>query len=123
MQLPIQIQFREIDASQAIEDDIRKRVDKLERLCQDIIGLRVTLAMDGKSKQRGNLFKVLVDVSVPGNELVAVNHPLNEDVYVAVRDAFEAAGRQLEEFAQRRRREVKNHSAAAAPLSPPLSPL
>jgi ribosomal subunit interface protein len=96
--------------SEAVEADINKRVEKLERICQDIIGCRVTISIDGKHKQRGNLFKVTVDLSVPGNELVAVNHPLHEDVYVAVRDAFEASTRQLEEFAQRRRREVKNHS-------------
>src|SRR5690606_9101707 len=34
----------------------------------------------------------------------------NEDVYVALRDAFDAAKRQLEDYGRRQRGEVKSHA-------------
>jgi ribosome-associated translation inhibitor RaiA len=60
------------------------------------------------------LHSVRIDLSVPGAELVA-NHARDEDVYVALRDAFAAITRQLEEYARRQRGEVKTHAQADAP--------
>jgi ribosomal subunit interface protein len=110
MQQPPQIVFREIAPSAAAEADIRKRMDKLERLCQDIISCRVTVGLESRHKHQGNLYKVRVDVGVPGDVIVADNHPLSEDVYVAIRDAFDAAIQQIEKYVRRRRGEIKNHT-------------
>jgi len=49
-------------------------------------------------------------LTVPGAELVA-NHTQHEDVYVAIRDAFDAMSRQLEDYARKQRGEVKTHAA------------
>lgn len=111
MQQPIQIVFREITSSPSIEADIYKRAEKLERICHNTISCRVTLELDGRHKHQGNLYNARVDITLPGTEIVADSHPMDEDVYVAIRNAFEAATRQLEAYAQRRRREVKNHMA------------
>ncbi|MES2534722.1 MAG: HPF/RaiA family ribosome-associated protein [Pseudomonadota bacterium] len=116
MQVPVQIVFREITPSVTAEMEIRKRIDKLERFCHDIVSCRVTVGLESKHKNNGNLFKVRVDVSVPGDVIVADNHPLNEDVYVAIRDAFDAMIPQLEKFVQRRRGEVKSHNTAPKDL-------
>ena len=53
-------------------------------------------------------FNVRVDIGVPGSEIV-VNRDQHEDVYVALRDAFDAARRQLEDHGRRLRRETKTH--------------
>jgi hypothetical protein len=50
---------------------------------------------------------------VPGAELVA-NRAQDEDVYVAIRDAFGAITRQLEDFTRRQRGDVKTHTAPDA---------
>jgi ribosome-associated translation inhibitor RaiA len=58
--------------------------------------------------QQGRQFRVHIDVRVPGKEVVA-NRDHDEDVYVALRDAFDSVKRQLEETVRVRRGDVKVH--------------
>jgi cold shock CspA family protein len=59
------------------------------------------------------VYHVRVRVTVPGAELVAHDEPppqrFHEDVYIAIRDAFDRVRRELEEQARERRQEVKSH--------------
>jgi ribosomal subunit interface protein len=109
MAIPLQIKFLNIPASEAIEAEIRKRAEKLQQFSDRINRCDVTVETNGKHKQQGHLYEVRVDLTMPGTE-IALNriHP-NEDVYVAVRDAFDAAVRKLQEHVQVRRGEVKAH--------------
>jgi len=108
MQLPLQITFRDIPHSPAIEARIRKKAEKLESCYERIMGCRVVVETPQRHKHQGKLYQVRIDLTVPGAELV-VNHNLNEDVYVALRDAFDAARRQLEDYARHQRGDVKTH--------------
>ena len=109
MQLPTQIVFRDLPRSDAIEAAIQEKVDKLDGYYDRIMGCRVVVEMDQRHKHQGKLHRVRIDLTVPGAELVA-NHSQDEDVYVAIRDAFDAIVRQLEDFARRQRGEIKNHA-------------
>ncbi|HCY63791.1 MAG TPA: RNA polymerase subunit sigma-54 [Oxalobacteraceae bacterium] len=112
MQNSLQILFRDIPPSEAIDAEIRKRVAKLEKLCGDLIGCQVSVESEANSKQHGKLYRVRVDIKAPGTELVVDgSRTSNEDAYVAVRDSFDAMTRQVEEFVERRRGDVKSHSA------------
>jgi len=68
-----------------------------------------------RRRRKGKLYHVRVEIGVPGTELVANRHPKNkhahEDVYVAVRDAFDAARRQLEDYGRKLSGRVKTHEA------------
>lgn len=108
----IQITLRQIERSDALETRIRRLAAKLERVHAGIASCRVVVEAPPRHKNHGGQFVVRLDLKVPGHEII-VNRDHSEDPYVALRDAFEAAGRQLEEHAQRRRREVKSHSPAA----------
>lgn len=113
MELPLQITFRHMDASAALEARIRQRADELEQFFGRIIGCRVAVEQLNRRHQQGNLFEVRVDLSVPGKEIVVgrehrSNHA-HEDPHVAVRDAFDAARRALEDYARKRRGEAKLH--------------
>ena len=108
MQRPLQIILRDIPPSDAIEADIKDRVEKLEQFYSQMIGCKVTVAIAGKHKHQGKLFNITLDISVPGSELV-VNRDMHEDVYVALRDTFDAAKRQLEDYGRRQRGETKTH--------------
>lgn len=108
MQLPIQVTIRDIPQSTAIESHILKKASKLDKYYDRIQSCRVIIDLPQKHKHQGKLFRVRIDLTVPGKELV-VNHKLDEDVYVAIRDAFHAVIRQLEHYAQRRRGTVKTH--------------
>jgi len=114
MKLPLKITLRDIPQSVALETAIREKADKLDQFYPQIMACRVTIEIAGKHKQQGNEFKVRVDLTVPGKELV-IDRDHHEDVYVALRDAFDHARRQLEDYARRQRGEVKTHVEGRAP--------
>lgn len=115
MQLPVQVIFRNMVPSAAVEAEVRERAEKLERCSDRITSCRVAIEARHRRHRQGNLYHVRVDVKVPGAELVASREPAaqhaHEDVYVAVRDAFDAIRRRLEDHARERRGEVKRHEA------------
>lgn len=108
MQRQLQILFRNMPQSDAVETHIREKVEKLESFYSNIIGTKASVEIAGKHKHQGNLFNVRLDITVPCSELV-VNRDMHEDVYVALRDAFDAAKRQLEDYARRQRGDTKTH--------------
>lgn len=113
MQQPIQIAFRNLERSPAIEAKILERAQKLDEFYGRIMSCRVVVEAQHKHHRRGNHYQVRVDLTVPGGELVANREPDDHhaytDVYVAIRDAFDAVGRQLEDYARRQRSDVKSH--------------
>ena len=108
---PVKIVIRDVENSPALEDHIRRKADKLGQFYNRIHNIHIVVEVPQKHKRNGKLFNVRIDMSVPGKELV-VNRKLDEDVYIAVRDAFEALIRQLETYTRKRRGEVKNHDSA-----------
>lgn len=113
MQLPLQITFRHMDTSEAVEADIREKVKKLNQVFDHIMSCRVVVEQSHKSHTQGNLFRIGIDVTVPGRELAVSRDPgdnhAHEDVYVVLRDAFDSMWRQLESYGQQLRNETKNH--------------
>jgi len=109
MKIPLQVTFRDMPSSDAVETRVREKADKLTRFYDRIVNCRVVIEMPQRHKHQGKLHSVRIDLSVPGAELVA-NHAQDEDVYVALRDAFAAITRQLEEFARKQRGEVKTRA-------------
>ena len=105
----VQITIRDIPGSPALEQLIRKKVDKLSHYCNRINSCRVVVEQSQKHKHQGKLFNVRIDLTVPGKELV-VTHKVNQDIYIAIREAFNAAGRQLEEHSRKRHGRVKTHA-------------
>jgi len=108
MQIPLQITIRDVEHSEALETHIRGKVEKLEEFFKGIISCRVVVEMPHKHHQQGKQFNVRIDIGVPGSEIV-VNRDHAEDIYVALRDAFDAAKRQLEDYARKIRGDVKTH--------------
>jgi len=113
MQVPLQITFRHMDSSEAVAARIRGRAEELERFFDRIISCRVVIECQHPRRQQGNLFHVRVDLGVPGREIVVGRDPgahhAHEDAHVAVRDAFDAVRRLLEDYVRERRGEMKLH--------------
>lgn len=113
MQLPVQISFRGMEPSEAVEAKIRERTAKLDRFYDRIMSCRVVVESPHRRHHQGKLFHVRVDLTVPGGELAVTREPAEhhayEDVFVAIRDAFDAAQRQLEDYARRQRGDLKTH--------------
>src|SRR3954451_23933448 len=102
MQIPLEISTRDVTLNPPIEAELRKRADKRERFYSRITSCRIALERPtGNHHHEGGPYRVRVDVTVPGSEVVADKQ--SEEIFIAIRDAFEAAERQVEEFVDRRR--------------------
>ena len=113
MQLPLQLSFRGIPSSEAIEARVREYADRLDRFYPRITSCRVMVEAQHHRHHKGNVYHVRINVSVPGREIVVkrdpAEHGAHQDLYVALRDAFEAVTRQIEDFAREVRADVKTH--------------
>ena len=116
MEKPLQITFRGLEPSEAVQARIRAKAQELERFAPQIISCHVTVQAPPGHQHRGGSYTVHVDVRVPTGELVVSREHgrdhAHEDVYVAVRDAFNAVVRQLEDYRRRQRGQVKQHEAS-----------
>lgn len=114
MQLPLQVSFRNVDPSPALDARIRELAGRLERFSGRITSCRVTVEAPHQHQQQGMLFDVRIDITVPGREIVVRrSHPrdhAHEDPYVALRDAFRAARRRLQDHERKVSGQVKLHA-------------
>jgi ribosomal subunit interface protein len=109
MQIPLQVSFHGIAHSDAIYNAIREKAEKLEHYYTNIMSCRVVLELAGRHQRKGKQYTARIDIKVPGGEIV-VTHEHDEDVQVALRDAFAAARRRLEDYARGQRGDVKRHA-------------
>jgi ribosome-associated translation inhibitor RaiA len=97
MRLPLQITFRHVDASPSVEDRIREYARELDRFFDQIMSCRVAVERQHRRYHQGNLFRVRLDITVPGREIVVGRESKprrsHQDISVAIRDAFAAARR------------------------------
>ncbi len=108
MQVPLEITFKNMEHSDPVEAVVRERVDKLGRYFRHIISCRVALEVTNRTpNQDARNYRVSIDISVPGEELVVSREPTIysefTDIYVTIRDAFNAADRQLQSYSGRLR--------------------
>jgi cold shock CspA family protein/ribosome-associated translation inhibitor RaiA len=113
MELPLQITFRDVPPSAAVEVRIREEAEALQRFYDRIQRCRVVVELPHRHHHQGRVYDVRIDLTVPGREIVigrdpALNHA-HEDLYVAIRDAFDAAKRQLQDHIRREREHGNAH--------------
>jgi cold shock CspA family protein len=131
MKLPVQVTFRNLPASEDLEALIRDQAAALESFYRGIMACRVLVDVPHRRHQAGNRVHVRIDVTVPGDEVVVTHEPslhaalkdtasasvakasdiqsIRAHAEVAVREAFAAARRQLQDVARRQRGAVKAH--------------
>lgn len=113
MVIPPVISYHNMEPSAAIDAAIREKAAKLDRFYDHIMSCRIAVESRHQQHRKGNLYHVRLDITVPGGELVVSRDPeknhAHEDIYVAIRDAFKAATRQLEEYGSKQRGDVKAH--------------
>lgn len=115
MTIPIKITFRNLDPSPALETRIREHAEKLEHFDPRIHWCNVAVEAVDKHKHKGRLYRISLNLGLPGKTIQINrrdrNKAAHEDIYVAIRDSFSAAVRQVEDYARIRRSEVKTHEA------------
>lgn len=114
MNVPIQVVFRNMDRSDALEQQILEKTEKLDKVYERIISCRVTLEIPHKHHSKGNQHEVTIDIAVPEKKIVvsrsASGSNGSKDVALgAFNEALDVAKRQLEDYARKRKGHVKIH--------------
>jgi cold shock CspA family protein/ribosome-associated translation inhibitor RaiA len=131
MILPLQISFRNMKPSEAVEARVREEVAKLETFYKGIMHCRVVVELPHRHHTSGDLYHVRIDLTVPGAVLIVKREPslqtslrqvdtekqsksyeahaAHKDVFVVIRDAFKEARRQLQDYARHVRGQTKAH--------------
>jgi ribosome-associated translation inhibitor RaiA len=121
-----------MDYSEAVVARLQEEADKLDKLFDRITSCRVMVEAPHRHRRRGDLFHIRIELGVPGRELIVAHEPAvrheedgqrhkrlevggrHRDVYVAIRDAFKAMQRQLQDYSHCLRQEVKTHRTGVA---------
>lgn len=105
MELSLQITFHGLKQSDSISARVLERAQKLEKYFDSIQSCRVAIEAPHNRHLKGNQFRVRIEVLVPGQQLVVTRgHDEDRaytDLYVTLRDAFDAMQRQLESYSAR----------------------
>jgi ribosomal subunit interface protein len=104
----IQITSRGIALSDSLRTRIEEKALKLDQFFERITACHVTLAVENPRRHQGRRYKLTIDLKVPNKEIV-VNRGAYEDLNAAIREGFDAAGRQLEDHVRLMRGRVKRH--------------
>ena len=123
----LQTTFRNVDASPAVEGRVQEEAGKLGKYFDGITSCRVIVEAPHRHHLHGESFHIRIELRVPGKELVVAHEPSliheeqseshkhlevegpHKNVYVAIRDAFKAMRRQLQDYVHCLRHEVKAH--------------
>ncbi len=107
MNFPLDITFRDMESSPAIEEAVRRWAEKLGRVHDRIVRCHVVIERPHQHQHQGQLLRIAITISVPGPDIAVSRNTgrigAHEDFHVALRDAFLAARRQLEDRARRMR--------------------
>lgn len=106
MEIPLQINFRNMEPSAAVEARVREKAKKLEQYFHHLTSCRVVVEAPHRHQRKGNIYHVRIEMGVPRKpELVVSNereeNHAHEDVYIAIRDAFATAERQLRNYSEK----------------------
>lgn len=104
--------FRNMDPSDAIKEKVSEQTAWLERHHDRITHLRTIIEAPHRNHHKGKIYHVKIAIGLPGRPDLVVSHEpeenhAHEDVYVAIRDAFDAARRQSRDISQLRNGKVK----------------
>jgi ribosome-associated translation inhibitor RaiA len=109
----VQITFRNLDTSPAAEELVHKRAAELALLSDRLTACRVVIAAAHRHQGRAKTFQVSIDMTVPGGPvMVSGEHGddhAHDDVSIAIRDAFDAARRRLQDHFRRIDGKTKPH--------------
>lgn len=108
MEQPVVVRSPHLHLSPPQHALIEQLVGKLDRHYPRLVSCAVSVEPPPGSHRSGGPYEVRVDLKVPGQDLHASGSH-ESTLEGALRQAFSAASRQLEDFAQLQRREIKRH--------------
>lgn len=101
MKPAVDVVYRDLDSSAALNDIILKKLEKLTRFTDQIIHSRVVLDTPHQHKHKGKQYRASIELDLKGHP-VAVTQD-DESIHVALRDAFLNAERKIKQLSARHR--------------------
>lgn len=120
MQSQLEISFRGLERSEAVEARVREKFKRLEQHFERFTHARVVIEAPQRRAPLPKFFHVRIDIGIPGHKPIVVHYePDGEhaqtDVMLALRDAFSAAQRQVDELAGRFEKKARSEKARRRP--------
>jgi cold shock CspA family protein/ribosome-associated translation inhibitor RaiA len=115
MQTPPEITFKHFEPSEHVRERVDRELARLEHFHPRITSCQVVVERATKRRRVGDIYEVRIFAALPGGREIAVSRSPgddgdHEDVLLAIRDAFQAANRQLEDVQRLQRGDVKAHN-------------
>ncbi len=111
MNVPLRITFSGIAPSEAIEAKVRQRAAELDQFSPLVQRCEVRISASHGHHRQGYLYNVRIRATVSGEELEIGRQPEEEDVYVSIREAFDALRRRVEDQRRKSSGAVKRHGS------------
>jgi len=101
MKPAVDVLYRDLESSPALNEIISKKLEKLNRYSDQIIHSRVVLDTPHNHKHKGKQFRASIEIDIKGHPIAVAQD--NESIHLAVRDAFITAERKVKQIAARQR--------------------
>lgn len=102
MKPAVDVVYRDLDSSAALNEVIIKKLAKLSRYSDQILRSRVILDTPHNHKHKGKQFRASIELDIKGHPFAAITQD-DESIHIAVRDAFYTAERKVKELTSRQR--------------------
>jgi cold shock CspA family protein len=114
MKIPLELTFRDVLKTETIENLIRKKVEKLHKICDSMTSCTIAVEQPQKEMKQGSPYRVRIQCNVPpGYNIIAKREPgqgdMHDDISAVIRDTFQTAERELKKLQQQQRDEIKTH--------------
>lgn len=114
MELPLEISYRNLKKGETLETLVQEQVQKLEKVCDHINSCRIAIEREHENPDIPSPYRVRIDLTVKRGHEIAVDKSSSKSqdhhgLQPLIKEAFNAARRQLKELTERQRNEVKHH--------------
>jgi cold shock CspA family protein/ribosome-associated translation inhibitor RaiA len=116
MRVPLELTFRNVEKTRALEEYIRDQVRGLDQASDSLVSCRVAVEKPQEHLRSGSPYRVRIDLRLPPRRELVVRREagegdIHDDVRTVLSQAFEAARRKLLAQMARLRGEVKTPAA------------
>ena len=101
MTTPVEVHFHGIEKSEAVEQRVREKVAKLKKHFERMTSCRVGIEVPQRTAEKPKVYQIKIEIGVPRRSPIVISHErtgshANEELGLAIRDAFEAALRKVD---------------------------
>lgn len=101
MKSAVDVVYRDLASSTAINETITKKIEKLNRYTDQIVHSRIVLDTPHNHKHKGKQFRASLEIDLKGSPIAITQD--NESIHLAIRDAFITAERKIKQLSARQR--------------------